>query len=632
MRQVIFGLCVALLMIPLGTLAQDDATERVPLRVAGTGYPTTFDPLFASSAADAQILPNLFLSLTRIDPLTGAPNPALAESWSISIDGLTWTFTLRDDIPWVLYDPVQDTFEQFRTINADDMVYSIQRLCSQAEGGYYATDVVGQRIAGCAEGQAAGDGTLAQVSAEGNDLQITLTAPYAYFDSIASLWTLAPVPREALDGFGDQWTIPGNLITSGAFALAEASLETNTLTLVANPFFPPDLRAGGNVNVVEYTRTEETTTAFRLYRDGLVDLAPIPASQQTAIFANEDFSGETYAVPQLTVFYLGFDTSQPPFDDIHVRRAFSAVLDRDGFIETVRDGRGTPVKHFIPEGIAFGPPRNFSETVGFNLDFAREEMTRSAYPNCANLPPVTIYTYEGASGWAGFLVDSLVNELNCSDTAFNIERRSFTDLRTAIDPDTPAEQRPQMFTFGNSPDYNDASTFADVLTCGPENYFGRQTCDSVDDLIRSAGLTTDPNARTEGYQLIEAALFGIEGRFPLIPLFQLTRYTAAKPWVSGPIETVYDARYFDAYSVDTEARGAVLVCSLSAAQNVNLRGGPGTNFDVVGMLEANVAQNAVAQTNGTDGFTWWQVESGAWVREDVVLEDGMCAALPVVDS
>ena len=120
-----------------------------------------------------------------------------------------------------------------------------------------------------------------------------------------------------------------------------------------------------------------------------------------------------------------------------------------------------------------------------------------------------------------------------------------------------------MFTFGNGADYNDASTFADVLACGVANYFGRQTCADVDDLIQQAGRASDPDVRTQLYLDVETAFFGAEGLTPMIPLFQLSRYMAFKPWVSGPlaVDGVFDAM---AALTDVFVSSSSSACSLFA--------------------------------------------------------------------
>jgi hypothetical protein len=72
------------------------------------------------------------------------------------------------------------------------------------------------------------------------------------------------------------------------------------------------------------------------------------------------------------------------------------------------------------------------------------------------------------------------------------------------------------------------------------------------------------------------------------------------------------------------------VCAiLAAGGGVNQRSGPGTSFEIAGVLEDGASSPAVAQAAGADGLTWWQLEGGGWVREDVVTEQGACGGLPV---
>ncbi|MCB9454035.1 MAG: hypothetical protein H6672_21590 [Anaerolineaceae bacterium] len=76
-----------------------------------------------------------------------------------------------------------------------------------------------------------------------------------------------------------------------------------------------------------------------------------------------------------------------------------------------------------------------------------------------------------------------------------------------------------------------------------------------------------------------------------------------------------------------------IVCMISSGRAVNMRSGPGTNNDQQGTLSPNQPVRADAQETGADGFVWWRLaDSGAWVRSDVVEEDGDCDLLPGPDA
>lgn len=82
------------------------------------------------------------------------------------------------------------------------------------------------------------------------------------------------------------------------------------------------------------------------------------------------------------------------------------------------------------------------------------------------------------------------------------------------------------------------------------------------------------------------------------------------------------------YRVPVIETGGGVCAILASGGGVNQRRGPGTGFEIAGVLEDGAAANAVAQAVGIDGLTWWQLEGGGWVREDVVSEQGACAGLP----
>src|SRR5688572_12185025 len=250
MMKRLFVALTLLLLLPVFALAQDTpadaAPEDVTLKLALIEYPRTFDPLFVTTAGEIEFANNLFIGLTRLDPVTQAILPALAESWSVSEDGKTWTFTLRRDVPWVRYNAEAEAFESVRAINAADVLYSFRRLCSSRDNGYYAVDVFAAKIAGCAEGQAASNGNLVEAEApDAATFVVTLTDAYSYFLSMTHMWTIRPVPAELVEANGAGWTQPDTIVTGGAFGLVEAQ-EGSRLVLRKNPFYPADLWNGGN--------------------------------------------------------------------------------------------------------------------------------------------------------------------------------------------------------------------------------------------------------------------------------------------------------------------------------------------------------------------------------------------------
>ena len=122
--------------------AVPEAVEMpVTLRWNFGSEPPSLDPSLATDTTSVDVTYNLFMGLTRPDPVTGELTPALATDWSVSDDGLVWTFNMRDDVPWVHYDPISgewsivtDEEGNERFVNANDVVYGVKRHDRSGDG------------------------------------------------------------------------------------------------------------------------------------------------------------------------------------------------------------------------------------------------------------------------------------------------------------------------------------------------------------------------------------------------------------------------------------------------------------------------------------------------------------------
>ncbi len=95
------------------------------------------DPSLAGSVTSVRTVDNEFVGLTDLDPVTGEPRKQLATDWSVSDDGLTWTFRFRTDVPWVSWNPDTDEARVERFVTAQDIVTAVQRSCNTTLGGSY---------------------------------------------------------------------------------------------------------------------------------------------------------------------------------------------------------------------------------------------------------------------------------------------------------------------------------------------------------------------------------------------------------------------------------------------------------------------------------------------------------------
>jgi oligopeptide transport system substrate-binding protein len=546
-----------------GTVATGDVVTMY-------GYSTTdiptLDPQKGEDTVSIVYIENLFVHLTNYDAVTADIVPEAATSWDISDDGLTYTFTVRTDIPWVNLNPETGEVKQEvdadgnpRFVGAGDFVYGIKRACDPNLASYYSS-VIAPFIAGCAdilnyedpENIPAEMFDAVGAEAPSDDtLVITLPEPAAFFMSMTPMWTLAATPQWAIEEYGDEWIEAGNIVTNGRYVLDTWDHGVSRVIL-RNPLMPEDMQGTGNIEKIDINVVPDTSTGYALWLNNEVEESGIPSAELAAHL--EQYADETLQVPDLAVFYIAFRTTKAPFDDARVREAFSAAFDRQTYVETVYQGQGLPMKHFAPPGI-FGAPPIDEVGVGFDPEYARQVLADAGYPDCEGFPQVTLLGYSGEAtlNWIEFAQANWEENLGCSADLIQIEQQDFSDLLASTLADDA--EAPHMWTLGWGPDYADENNWAgDVLYCTTNTRIKRE-CSEADDLIVAARRETDPAKRIAMYREVEERFFGKGGEFPFAPLYLRIAYTARHSWLTGDISLFGGNQWYN-WSIDADAQAA----------------------------------------------------------------------------
>ncbi|NJL94731.1 MAG: hypothetical protein HC915_13940 [Anaerolineae bacterium] len=396
-------------------------------------------------------------------------------------------------------------------------------------------------------------------------LVITLRYPAPFFFSMSTIWTIRPVYREVIEEAGDNWTDPGVIVTNGPYMVAELIPNVRRVA-VANPFFPADLRGPGNIERLEISIVRDGNTNFSLYLANQVDITGIPAAELENVRNDPELSQQIVPSTDIAVGYLAFDHSKAPFDDVHLRRAFAAILDRSAYIQQVQLGQGQAIYHFTPPGMLHAPPSLTDPGVGFNVQYAQEQLALSRYPGCQGLPPVSLAGTQGSADNFEFIKAAAEQYLGCDPNLFTVEELEFSVLLQLTAFNQPTQNRPHMWSIAWGPDYADANNWVgDVISCYKDNNFLRP-CTEVDDLIEAAARELDPERRTQLYFEAEAALFGrevdgqvvVDGEVPFIPLSTGGGFALVKPWYEGPFATdgIIGGQHWDWRTVDQAAQQA----------------------------------------------------------------------------
>jgi oligopeptide transport system substrate-binding protein len=567
-----------LLLIVLGQAVVSQAQESVILDPTDPALVTYYihdgdvsierDPQLAGSITSVRTVDNLFLGLTDLAPETGEVRPELATDWSVSDDGLTWTFNIRTDVPWVSWNPDTGEARVERMVTAQDIVTGTRRACNATLGGSYGP-VTASFIAGCSEVLASAEPTQELFEGVGvravddDTVEFDLVAPTGFFPAVASLWTLRPAPGELIEEFGPAWIDVGNAWFNGPY-LMESYTPGVGRTLIRNPFLPEDLRGPGNVDRVDILVINDNSTLLSLYLSGQVDMVrsqSIPEGEIPSVLENEALQDQLLFITGTGIDYLSFNHGKPPFDNVYVRRAFSASIDRVAIINDAAGGLGAPMIHITPPSMPAAPPID-EIGVGYDPDWAREQLAQSPYPGCEGFPEVHSVSQPGRrTRYVEFLIQAWATELGCDPSLFQNEViEDFSNMIPVISINNDMELRPEWHPIGWGPDYPDSNNWVgDILKCDIDNAFTSRPCSEVDDVIQQAREETDPATREELYAQIEDMFFGSEGIFPAAPIRLVASYALYQPYIEGPIETdgQVGGEHYDYYTIDKAAQDAV---------------------------------------------------------------------------
>lgn len=286
--------------------------------IAGqSAEPDRFDPHLTTAGVSFQVLENVYDTLVQpADDLT--MEPALATDWTVSDDGLTWTFNLREGV----------TFHNGRELTADDVVYSLERIQNPDTGSGASF-----RLANVESITATDPLTVEIVVSQPTPNLLVLLGGYKGMAIVAE--------ENVEDGSID--TAP---IGTGPFVF-DTYTPGEGVTLVKNDAYWQD--GLPLLDGVEFKVIPDPTVLLTNLQTGEVDwIDSVPASDLADLQSGGEF--EVGTAPAGDYHYFALNQAREPFDDVRVRQAIAMAIDRDEITEAATFGAGTPNQTAIPEG------------------------------------------------------------------------------------------------------------------------------------------------------------------------------------------------------------------------------------------------------------------------------------------
>lgn len=425
-------------------------------------------------------------------------NPMAAESWAQSEDGLTWTFKLRPGLVWSDGEPLR----------ASDYIFALQRA---ATTGYdfawywgYAGGIENWDAVTKGEKDVS---TLGIKAVDDLTIEVKTAAPKPYLPSVVSLWY--PVPKHVWDKLGDEYAANvETLVSSGPFIVESWEKSNNKMVLVKNPKYTGPWQP--QVDRLEIDPTlGAPEVGLPAFMAGEADFSYLNAGQIP--FVEQRFPGQIAKNAVFATSYISFGLDMPPFDNINVRKAFQAAINRDEMTSTVLKDLAIPGKSLLPPGYPGYNDVITSQAV-FDPEKAKKFMADAGYPDGKGFPEVEIW-YRDQGGYNGAISAPMLQYLQAQfkdvlGITMNIKILPQKDWMAGM-----MEKKNNLFLAPYEYDYLDPSNFYGIFFNGGRHNHHLQ---AYDDLVAKADSAPKWEDREKLYEQAEQVLIDNASFVPLV--------------------------------------------------------------------------------------------------------------------
>jgi ABC-type transport system substrate-binding protein len=292
----------------------------------------TLDPAIGYDWQNWSMINSMFSRLVDYKPGTTELAPSLADTYTVSSDGLTYTFKLNPHAK----------FTNGRRVVAADVKYSIERAVNpktQGPGGGFFHSIVGADK--MTDGSAT---TISGIEApDDSTVKFTLSQPDATFLNVLALNFASAVPKEVVEAEGGDFG--KKPVGSGAYSLKEW-VTGQRLVFVRNPDY---FRPRPNLDQFTVEIGQEPLVSILRLQKGEVDIAGdgIPPAKYLEMKNSPDSAGMIVDRDQLETSYITINVTKKPFDDVRVRQALDMAINKDRIIRII-NGRATPASQVLP--------------------------------------------------------------------------------------------------------------------------------------------------------------------------------------------------------------------------------------------------------------------------------------------
>ncbi len=471
--------------------------------------PETLDPALAESVGANNLTRDLFEALTSNDG-AGKTVPGVAESWK-QTDSTTWVFKLRANAKWSNGDPV----------TAEDVVFGIRRFLDPKTASTYASTFGVFLLNGAAIVK--GTKPPSDVGVKAVDkltVEVKTAFPVSFLPALMSNNNLGPVHKASMEKAGKDWTKPGNLVSNGAYVLKEWAVN-NRVVIEKNPKYWD--AANVQLTKVTYLPVEDGHADVKLFESGENEFVyQLPPGTFEAMKAK--YPKEIRNSPIIGLRYYSYQTQNPTFKDVRVRKALSMVLDRKILSERVTADGQAPAYSVIVAGVE-GADVTPYDWANWPMDKKVAEAKKLLAEAGVKPGAKFVFSYntsEYHKKMAVFAASEWKTKLGLNIETESMEFKVLLKKRH--------DGTFEMARNGWLADYNDATSFLALIRCDSDQNNNFNCNRKAEALIEQGSQLTDPVKRKA--LLTEASKMIMED-YPIIPLVQYSLPRLVKAYVGG---------------------------------------------------------------------------------------------------
>ncbi|UTH43912.1 peptide ABC transporter substrate-binding protein [Loktanella salsilacus] len=458
----------------------------------------SMDPQINTDVEGSDVLRNLFEGLYNEDS-DGALVPGVAIDHTVSDDGLTYTFNLRDTAKW----------SNGEAVTANDFVYAWRRLADPATASEYAWYMELMQVEN-ASAVVAGDmptDALGVTAINDHTLEVKITTPLPYFPQMMVHASTFPVPQALIEANGDNWTQPGTLVGNGAYTLTEHTLGERVVMEANDTYWDAS-------NTVMKTLTALTINdqnqALTRYLAGELDRVDIPAGQYPRLA--EEYPDQATSTPYNCsyIYMLNVGEKGPEaLKDVRVRQAMAFAIDRDIIVDRILQGGQKGAYNWTHWAVAdFERPHSeWADDMdqAQRIEKAKELMAEAGYSTDNPLELRLQYNTSDDHKKIAIAASQMLKAIGVNIVLDNYEWKIHTDRMQSQDFD--------MARYAWCGDYNEASTYLDLMTSYSGHNNGQWFNDQYDQIMADSKTSADPQPL---YQQAETLL---TDEMPIIPIY-----------------------------------------------------------------------------------------------------------------